>query len=97
MKIVAIGLTTLLVLSSTAAFARGGSSNRQPSCNLSAAPCGVTSPPGVSNNLAGSAPAGANSIYNPSGNSYINTSPSGSTVGEGSGVGGGASVGGGHR
>jgi hypothetical protein len=31
-------------------------------------------------NLAGSAAAGANSFFNPSGNSYINTSPSGSTL-----------------
>jgi hypothetical protein len=41
-------------------------------------------------NGAGSATAGANSTLNPSGNSYINPSPSGSSVGPngpGSGVG----------
>jgi hypothetical protein len=40
-------------------------------------------------NDAGSAAAGANSARNPSGNSYINPSPSGSTLGptQGSGVG----------
>jgi hypothetical protein len=41
-------------------------------------------------NNAGSAAAGANSAENPSGNSFINTSPSGSTLmpGGGPGIGG---------
>jgi hypothetical protein len=39
------------------------------------------SAPNSLGNNAGSAAAGANSTLNPSGNSYINTSPSGSTLG----------------
>ena len=87
MKIVTIGLATLLAFCSTAAFARGGGHER--SCNSSASPCRITSPPSPSNNQAGSAAAGANSVYNPSANSFINTSPSGSTQTEGTGAGGG--------
>src|SRR5438067_1801648 len=41
----------------------------------------VSSTTGGANNNAGSAAAGANRQYNPSGNSLMNTSPSGSTVG----------------
>jgi hypothetical protein len=48
------------------------------------------SAPNSLGNNAGSAAAGANSTLNPSGNSYINTSPSGSTLGPNSpGSGGG--------
>ena len=41
---------------------------------------GITTGVGGVSTLAGSAAAGANSALNPSGNSFINTSPSGSTL-----------------
>jgi len=41
---------------------------------------GITTVVGGVSTLAGSAAAGANSTFNPSGNSFINTSPSGSTI-----------------
>jgi len=80
MKIAAIGLATALALAgTTAAFAEAG-------CGSSS--CGVTSGfAGASmGNNAGSAEAGANSAANPSGNSFINTSPSGSTLMPGGGL-----------
>jgi hypothetical protein len=80
MKLAAIGLATALALAGTAALAKGGSASREKSCDTKSSPCRVTAEPsGTStSNNAGSAAAGANSFYNPSGNSFINTSPSGS-------------------
>ena len=46
---------------------------------------GTTTGVGGVSTLAGSAAAGANSTSNPSGNSFINTSPSGSTIQGGGG------------
>jgi hypothetical protein len=83
MKSAAIGLATALALAGTAALAKGGSAGRERSCDSSHSPCRVTagtSGASIGNN-AGSAAAGANSALNPSGNSLINTSPSGSTLG----------------
>ena len=80
MKLAAIGLATALALAGTAAVAKGGSASRERSCDSKSSPCRVTAEPSgtsISNN-AGSAAAGANSVDNPSGNSFINTSPSGS-------------------
>ena len=79
MKLAAIGLATALALAGTAALAKGGSASRERSCDSKTSPCRVTAGPSgtsISNN-AGSAAAGANSFYNPSGNGFINTSPSG--------------------
>jgi hypothetical protein len=75
----AIGLATALALASTVAVAKGGSASRERSCDSKPSPCRVTAgPSGISiSNNAGSAAAGADSFYNPSGNSFINTSPSG--------------------
>jgi hypothetical protein len=86
MKLAAIGFATALALASTAALAKGGSAGRERSCGSSASPCRVTagSPGASTGNNAGSAAAGADSALNPSGNSLINTSPSGSTLGGGS-------------
>jgi hypothetical protein len=79
MKAATIGLVTAMALASTAALAQDRKHHE-------------TSPPGVTtgtatgaagtsmSNSAGSAAAGANSAANPSGNSFINTSPSGSTL-----------------
>ena len=86
MKIAAIGLATALALASTTAFAQVGSANRgfEAGCGS----CGViTGSAGASmGDNAGSAAAGANSAANPSGNSFINTSPSGSTLMPGGGL-----------
>jgi hypothetical protein len=86
MKLAAIGLAMALALAGTAALAKGGSASRERSCNSSPSPCRVTAgSTGASmGNNAGSAAAGANSSVNPSGNSLINTSPSGQTLGGGS-------------
>jgi hypothetical protein len=87
MKIAAIGLATALALVGTAAFAQEGSTNRRFEAGCGSSPCGVTTgSAGASmGNNAGSAEAGANSAANPSGNSFINTSPSGSTLMPGGG------------
>jgi hypothetical protein len=80
MKLAAIELATALALAAIASLAKGGWASREKSCDSKSSPCRVTAEPsGTStSNNAGSAAAGANSSYNPSGNSFINTSPSGS-------------------
>jgi len=80
MKLAAIGLATALALAGTAVLAKGGSASRERNCDSKASPCRVTAgSSGTStSNSAGSAAAGANSVENPSGSSFINTSPSGS-------------------
>jgi hypothetical protein len=92
MRIAAIGLATALALASTAAFAQEGSTNRGYQVGCGSSSCGAaTGPAGASiSNNAGSIAAGANSAENPSGNSFINTSPSGSTLmpGRGPSIGG---------
>jgi hypothetical protein len=87
MRIAVIGLATALALASTAAFAQEGSANRGYQAGCGSSSCGVTAgAAGASmSNNAGSAAAGANSADNPSGNSFINTSPSGSTLMPGGG------------
>jgi hypothetical protein len=80
MKVVTIGLVTALAFASTTALAQQGRKHHE------ASPPGVTTGAGTGaagtsmGNSAGSAAAGANSAANPSGNSFINTSPSGSTL-----------------
>jgi hypothetical protein len=89
MKLGTILLTMALAVSSECALAQTGSSF--PGTNGAAgAPAlgsantgsmnGITTGVGGVSILAGSAAAGANSTLNPSGNSFINTSPSGSTL-----------------
>jgi hypothetical protein len=103
MKLATIGLAAVMALTSTFALAQSsagsagggaaspgatGTTSGSSTTGSSVGTTGGTSN-GLSNN-AGSAAAGANSTVNPSGNSYINPSPSGSTVGPagaGSGVG----------
>jgi hypothetical protein len=87
MKLAAIGLATALALASTAAaLAQGGPASLRHDGPCGSQPCGVTTGSigtslGTSlGNEAGSAAAGANSVENPSGNSLVNTSPSGSTL-----------------
>lgn len=88
MRIAVIGLAAALALTGTIAFAQSvpEGPKRQPGCGSS--PCGVmTAPTGTSlGNNAGSITAGATSFQNPSGNSLINTSPSGSTLVTGAGA-----------
>ena len=89
MKLGTILLATALAVSGECALAQTGTS--LPGTNSAAgAPAsgaantgtmsGITTGVGVPSTLAGSAAAGANSTLNPSGNSFINTSPSGSTI-----------------
>jgi hypothetical protein len=87
MKIAAIGLATALALAGTTAFAQQGSVNGGYEAGCGSSSCGATTgSAGASmGNNAGSAEAGANSAANPSGNSFINTSPSGSTLMPGGG------------
>jgi hypothetical protein len=103
MKLTAIGLATALALSSTMAFAQSGSGTAAGSSTAGAPAASGAGAPAASGtttgsaggnlgNNAGSAAAGANSVENPSGNSFINTSPSGSTA-----MPNGATVGGGRR
>ena len=94
MRLVTMGLAAALALTSTFALAQSGSGSAGGSSSAGgSAASGTTtgsstngtttgsSTTGGANNNAGSAAAGANSQYNPSGNSLMNTSPSGSTVG----------------
>jgi hypothetical protein len=92
MKLGTILLATALALSSECALAQ--TSTSLPGTNAGApasgstntgSMSGITTGVGGVSTLAGSAAAGANSTLNPSGNSFINTAPSGSTI---SGVGG---------
>jgi hypothetical protein len=79
MKVATIGLVTALALVSAAALAQGRKHNEgsPPGVTTGAA----TGSPGTSmGNNAGSVAAMENSAANPSGNSFINTSPSGSTL-----------------
>jgi hypothetical protein len=89
MKLGTILLATALAVSSECALAQTGTS--LPGMNSAAgapasgfantgAMSGITTGVGGVSTLAGSAAAGANSTLNPSGNSFINTSPSGSTI-----------------
>jgi hypothetical protein len=83
MKLRTILLATALAVSSECALAQTGTS--LPGTNSGApasgsADTGITAGVGGVSTLAGSAAAGANSTLNPSGNSFINTSPSGSTI-----------------
>jgi hypothetical protein len=95
MKLTAIGLTTALVLTSTMAFAQsgigagesgvrgnsisGGSGATGFSSGSSTRRSNISGGGGLGDNAGGIA-EGANSSVNPSGNSFINTSPSGSTL-----------------
>jgi hypothetical protein len=87
MKLGTIMLATALAVSSECALAQTGTS--LPGTSAGAAASGsantgtmseITTVGGGVSTLAGSAAAGANSVFNPSGNSFINTSPSGSTI-----------------
>jgi hypothetical protein len=96
MKLGTILLATALAVSSECALAQTGTSlpgtnsaAGLPGTNAGApasgsantgAMSGITTGVGGVSTLAGSAAAGANSTFNPSGNSFINTSPSGSTI-----------------
>jgi hypothetical protein len=96
MKLGTILLATALAVSSECALAQTGTSlpgtnsaaglagtNAGAPASGSAnagAMSGITTGVGGVSTLAGSAAAGANSTFNPSGNSFINTSPSGSTI-----------------
>jgi hypothetical protein len=93
MRPMTIILTAALALASSYALAQSsGSAGGNPATGGSAT-SGVTTGSslngtttgtptnGGTSNTAGSAAAGANSGLNPSGNSFINTSPSGSTLG----------------
>lgn len=88
MKVAAIGLATVLALASTMAFAQEGSGNRGFEAGCGSSSCGVATGSAAASmgDNAGSAAAGANSAANPSGNSFINTSPSGSTLMPGGGL-----------
>jgi hypothetical protein len=92
MKLGTILLATALAVSSECALAQTGTS--LPGTNAGAPASGsantgfmsgTTTGVGGVSTLAGSAAAGANSASNPSGNSFINTSPSGSTLQSGGG------------
>ena len=92
MKLGTILLAAALAVSSECALAQTGTSLPGTSAGAPASGSantgsmsGITTGVGGVSTLAGSAAAGANSTLNPSGNSFINTSPSGSTI---SGVGG---------
>jgi hypothetical protein len=105
MKLATIGLAAALALTNTFALAQGAGSAGGSSTSGGSAASGTTTGSSMNGstagttgtttgsnlgNSAGSSAAGANSTLNPSGNSYINTSPSGSTLGPagpGSGVG----------
>ena len=84
MKFTMIVLATVLVASNTSVFAQVGSvtagsaaaSGSTVGSSVNAATGGM----GDLGNSAGSIAAGANSVLDPSGNSFINTSPSGSTL-----------------
>jgi hypothetical protein len=87
MKLGTILLATALAVSSECALAQTGTSlpgtnsgAPAPGSANTAAMSGITTDVGGVSTLAGSAAAGANSTLNPSGNSFINTSPSGSTI-----------------
>jgi hypothetical protein len=93
MKLGTILLLTALAISSECAFAQ--TSTSLPGTNAGSPASGsantgsfmngiTTTGVGGISTLAGSIAAGANSTLNPSGNSFINTSPSGSTI-EGAG------------
>jgi hypothetical protein len=93
MRLMTITLAAALALASSLALAQGSGSTGGNAATGGSATSGVTT--GASTNgtttgtptnggisgTAGSAAAGANSGSNPSGNTFINTSPSGSTVG----------------
>ncbi len=77
MRLTIVGLTTALVLTNALAFAQGAS-------GMTMGPSGSIGAPSTTiagSENAGGITAGANSALNPSGNSFINTSPSGSTLG----------------
>jgi hypothetical protein len=89
MKLGTFLLATALAISSECALAQTGTSvlgtNSAAGAPVSGAAntgamSGITTGAGGASTLAGSAAAGANSALNPSGNSFINTSPSGSTI-----------------
>jgi hydrogenase/urease accessory protein HupE len=82
MKIAAMGLVAVLALSGTAALARGVASGHRTDGPDRPATSGFTagSTGAALGNDAGSIAAGANSLQNPSGNSFFTTSPSGSTL-----------------
>jgi hypothetical protein len=89
MKLGTILLATALAVSSECALAQTGTSLPGTNSGAGAAASGsantgtmseITTVGGGVSTLAGSAAAGANSVFNPSGNSFINTSPSGSTI-----------------
>ena len=75
MRLATIGLAAALALANASAFAQGVGSVR-------GGMTGMSRGTGFSANIdAGGITAAANSTLNPSGNSFINTSPSGSTLG----------------
>ena len=88
MKLGTILLATALAVSSECALAQTGTSlpgtntgaPASGSVNTGSSMSGITTGVGGVSTLAGSNAAGANSTLNPSGNSFINTSPSGSTL-----------------
>ena len=94
MKLGPILLATALAVSSESALAQTGTSVPGTNAGVGAPASGsantgfmsgTTTGAGGVSTLAGSAAAGANSSLNASGNSFINTSPSGSTIQGGSG------------
>ena len=89
MKFGTILLATALAVSSECALAQTGTPFQSTNLTAGAPALGsantgsmnvITTGVGGVSILAGSAAAGANSTLNPSGNSFINTSPSGSTL-----------------
>jgi len=88
----ALTFASTLAIAQTGTGSTGGTSTGGTNSVGGSAPGSSTTTPGTTtgsstgssttgmSNDAGSAGAGANSVRNPSGNSYINPSPSGSTI-----------------
>jgi hypothetical protein len=83
MKLTSLALMTALTLAGAVAHAQSGAmgvtGSTGSTTGLGESTTGAAINGGLGNN-AGSIVAGANSAFNPSGNSFINTSPSGSTL-----------------
>jgi hypothetical protein len=83
MRLTSLALVTALALAGAFAHAQssmmGTTGSAGSTTGLAGSTTGGAADGGLGNN-AGSIAAGANSALNPSGNSFINTSPSGSTL-----------------
>jgi hypothetical protein len=86
MRLTSLTLVAALTLAGAFAHAQsstmGTTGSAGSTMNLGGSTTGAAINGGLGNN-AGSIAAGANSAFNPSGNSFINTSPSGSTLAPG--------------